>query len=102
MILKFWKQVCYFLFCLLVRSQYFTPDSNYISFIGVTKESDKISTKSSNEENFDEFILELGDLHDSIVDVPEQFENKSDSFELSQNVEKFGKNISGRYYYKRK
>ena len=35
-----------------------------------------------------------------MVDVSEQFKNNSDSFKLPQNVDNFGKNVTGSYYYK--
>ena len=35
-----------------------------------------------------------------MVDVSEQIENKSDSTELSQNVDNLGVNVSGNFYYK--
>ena len=35
-----------------------------------------------------------------MVDVSEKIENNSDSSELSHNVDKFGENLSGSYYYK--
>ena len=67
-------------------------------FIAVTKESDVITTKSTVNEHQDEIKLEPDYFYGSMVDVSEQIEDKSDSSELSQNVDKLSENISGRYY----
>ena len=68
--------------------------------IDVTKESNKIRTKPSSNEDSTEIKLEPDDLNDSMVDASEQIENKSDSSELSQNVEIFDEHLSGNFYYK--
>ena len=62
--------------------------------------SDKVSTKQSSIGDGAEIKLESDDFHDSMVDVSEQIENKSDSSVLSQNVEKFSENVSGSLNYK--
>ena len=49
----------------------------------------QISTNLSSNEDIVEIKFEPDEFHDSINDIPEQIENKSDSSELSQNVEKF-------------
>ena len=70
-------------------------------FVAVTKESDKITTKSSVNEYQGEIKLEPDDFYGSMVDVSEQNEDESDSSDLSQNINKIGENVSGRYYYKK-
>ena len=75
------------------QSTLFIAESN-------TKESDKFSAKSLSNEDISEFKLEPDDFYDSMVAVSEQIENNSVSSELSQNVEIFGENVSGSYYYK--
>ena len=66
-------------------------------FVAVTKESDKITTKSSVNEHQGEIKLEPDDFHGSMVDVSEEVEDKSDSSDISQNVNKISENVSGRY-----
>ena len=34
-------------------------------------------------------------------DASDQIENNSDISELSQNLEQFGENVSGKYYYRK-
>ena len=80
---------------------YLASDSNYKLFIAVTKESDKISTKSSSAKDIDEIKVEPDDFHDSMVDVSEQVENSYYCSELSQNVHKFGEKVSGSYNYRK-
>merc|ERR1719466_619592 len=60
----------------------------------VTKESDKIRTKPSFNEDGTEIKLEPDNLNDSMVDASKQIENKSDNSELSQNVEIFDEHLS--------
>ena len=67
-------------------------------FIAFTNNPDKISSKSSSNEDGTEFKLEPDDFHDCIVGAADQIENNSDSSELSQNVDKFGENVAGSYY----
>ena len=55
-----------------------------------------ILTQTPNEDVF-EIKLEQNDIHDSMVDLAEQVENNSDGTELSQNVYRFGENVSGSY-----
>ena len=75
---------------------YLSNKNNHHLFVAATKESDKITTKSSNNEDGAEIKLEPDEFHDSMVDVSEQIENKSGSSELSPNVVKFDENVSGR------
>ena len=63
-------------------------------------QSDEISTKSSYIENISEIKLEPGDVHDLMVDVSEQIDNKSDSSELSKNVDNISENVLGSYQFK--
>ena len=76
--------------------------SNYKSFIDLTEGSNKINTNSSSNEDGADIKLEPDDIHDSIVDVSEQIENNSVNSQLSQNVNTFGKNLSGNYCSKKK
>ena len=66
--------------------------------LGVTEESGRISTKSPSVEYQAEVKLETDDFQGSLVDASEQIENRSDSSELSQNVDKLGEHLSGTYY----
>ena len=84
----------------MIRSYYLTPDSNSKLLVDITKESDKLSTKSSIK-YLAENNLDSDDFHGSMVDVSDQIKNNSDSFELLQNVEQFGENVSGTYYCKK-
>ena len=58
-------------------------------------ESDKISTKLPSDQDLTVIKLEPDDVHESMVDISEQIENKSDDSELSQNVDNFGENVAG-------
>ena len=58
-------------------------------------ESDKISTKLPSDQDLTGIKLEPDDVHESMVDISEQIENKSDDSELSQNVDNFGENVAG-------
>ena len=76
---------------------------NYKIFVAVTKESDKIITKSTSNEDVPEIKLEPDGFHDSMVDVSEGIDNNSDSFELISTfkaIEGQKYNVSGKFYYK--
>ena len=82
-------------------SYYLTLDSKSKLFIAVRKESQNISTKLSTIGDLLEAKLEPDEFHNSMVDVSKQIKNKSDSFELSQNVNNFDENVLGCCYYKK-
>ena len=83
----------------MIRIYYLTPESNSKLFVDVTKESNKISVKSSVNEDGAEIKLEPEEVHYSVEDVSEQIENKSKSFVLSQNIDNLCVNVSGGFYY---
>ena len=76
---------------------YLATDTNYKLFVAVTNECSETSNKSSTSENLDQVKLEPDEFHDSMVDISEQIENKSENYESSQNLGKFGENASGSY-----
>ena len=61
-----------------------------------------ISTKPPSVEYQTEIKFEPDHFQGSMVDGSEQIENTTDNSELSQNVDKFGENLSGTYCYKKK
>ena len=84
---------------MLLSKKCLPTDSIYNLCLGVAKESGIINTKSPSVEYLAEIKLETDDFQGSMVDVSEQIENRSDSSELSQHVDKFGENLSGTYCY---
>ena len=68
--------------------------------MAVTEASDKVSVKPPSNEDAGKIKLEPNGFNDSMVDVSEQIEYKSDITELSQNVDNVGVNVSGNFYYK--
>ena len=64
-------------------------------FIAVTEVTDRVSTKSPSDEDITDVKFEPDNFIDSMIDVSEQIENRSDSSILSQNVEKFGEAVTG-------
>ena len=62
-------------------------------------EQESLTTRSKNLLNKDlmEVKLEPHDLHDTIVNISAQTEATSDSFELSQNIDKSCKNKTGKF-----
>ena len=83
----------------MIRIYNLTPESNSKLFVYVTKESNKISVKSSVNEDGAEINLKPEEVYHSVEDVSEQIENKSKSFVLSQNIDNLCVNLSGGFYY---
>ena len=82
----------------MIRTYYLTPGTNSKLVVDVTKKSDKTSINSPCNENYAEINVQPYDFHDYMVDVSQQIENRYGSYELSQNIEKYGENLSGSYY----
>ena len=70
-------------------------DWHFNIFTVVTNESDKTSTKSSNNEDVSEIKLEPNDLYDPMIDVAEQIGSRSCSSASSQIADKASKNVAG-------
>ena len=81
---------------MFIHSNYLVIDNHFKLFIAL-KEYNNTSNKSSSNKDGAEIKLEPEDVHYSMVDVPEQIENKSDSSELSQNVDIFREHVSGNF-----
>ena len=84
----------------MLRSYCLAPDNNHKLFVAVTKESGKINSKSSYNDDVADTNYGPDDFHDSIVDVSEQTENNFGRPQLSQYVGTFDENVSGSYFYK--